>query len=166
MSNKMLKKPPEETESAPKFVQRFSNKFLYIALGILILLVVGSIVFYSVRESVYTLRLPNGNISLEIADTQEKRVQGLSGRESLNGGLLFVFDESSKQNCFWMKDMKFSIDMVWLDESKKIVTIAENVSPDTYPRIFCPNVSARYGLEVEAGKAEELGILTGEKLSF
>jgi len=96
------------------------------------------------------------------------RQKGLSGRESLSpkSGMLFVFDSSSEKNCFWMKDMKFAIDMVWIDDQKNVVTVTQNVGPDTYPSVFCPEVSVKYGLEINAFSAEKYGIKTGEKLSF
>jgi uncharacterized protein len=49
-----------------------------------------------------------------------------------------VFDREGYQG-FWMKEMNFPIDIVWLNKDKKIVHIEHNVSPDTYPKIFNPN---------------------------
>src|SRR4051812_48326835 len=58
-------------------------------------------------------------ISIEVADTPEARERGPSGRESLpqGSGVLFVFDAPATYG-FWMKDMRFPIDIVWLDEEK------------------------------------------------
>jgi len=91
-------------------------------------------------------------IIIEIADTPAERERGLSGREQLahDRGLLFVFEKPGKYG-FWMKDMNFSIDIVWLDHDGKIIYIAENVAPSTYPQVFLPPIDALYVLEVSAG---------------
>ncbi len=97
-------------------------------------------------------------LNLEVVDTERERTRGLSGRESLgkNAGMLFVFPVSNTYG-FWMKDMNFSIDIVWLDENFEIVYIKEEVSPETYPESFRPDTPARYVLEVNAGVMNEMG---------
>lgn len=106
------------------------------------------------------LLAPGGRIVVEVVDTAELQQLGLSGRQDLgdNSGMLFVFDDSSIERCFWMKDMNFAIDMVWLDSDKKVVHIENDVAPETYPNSFCPDQPAKYVLEVNAGRAEQLGI--------
>ena len=100
----------------------------------------------------------------DVVDTDDERVQGLSGRENLarNEGMLFVFDEPGKY-CFWMKDMNFAIDMLWLDGSGKVVHMAENATPDSYPQQFCPDTEASYVFEVNAGVAGALGLDIGSQ---
>lgn len=100
------------------------------------------------------------SFNIERADTEASRKKGLSGRDSIGAkdAMLFVFDKPG-QRCMWMKDMKFSIDMVWLDASKRIVAIEHNVSPDTYPKNFCHD-NAQYVLEFAAGTAKRLGLST------
>jgi len=104
--------------------------------------------------------------SLLVADTDAERTQGLSGRDDLskNMAMLFVFPEPSEQ-CMWMKDMKFSLDMVWLDSSKKIVKIAEAVAPETYPKAFCAD-NTKYVLEFNSGVAQENNLKIGQNLNF
>jgi len=72
-------------------------------------------------------------IRAEIADTIGKQQKGLSGRDSLgeNQGILFIFGLPS-QRSFWMKEMKFPIDIIWLRDGK-VVEITENLPP---PRGF------------------------------
>jgi uncharacterized membrane protein (UPF0127 family) len=114
------------------------------------------------------LSAPEGTIQIEIADDPQERKQGLSGRSDLdeNSGLLFIFENSDVQNCFWMKDMKFSIDMIWMNAEKEVVTIAENISPDTFPETFCPTSNAKYGLEISSGNSKNLQIVNGSKLRW
>lgn len=58
---------------------------------------------------------------------------GLSYTEKIpdNAGMLFVFDEVSAKN-FWMRDMLFDIDIIWLDENKQVVGFFENVKKESY----------------------------------
>lgn len=106
-------------------------------------------------------------ISLEVADTDAERVKGLSDRPSLpdDCGLLFVYGQASRHG-IWMKDMHFPIDIVWLDEDKKIVHLLEHVQPETYPDVFQPSAPARYIIELNAGMAQQSGFSVGRQLSF
>lgn len=106
-------------------------------------------------------------VRVEVAATGEEKAQGLSGRNCLDpdSGMLFHYDLSGDY-CFWMKDMKFAIDMVWLDDDKKVITIKDRVTPETYPESFCPDRPAKYIVEVDAGKAQEYGWQVGAVLDF
>ena len=88
---------------------------------------------------------------LLVADTPQKRQQGLSGREKLlpNTGMFFKFDTLEQQG-IWMKDMNFSIDILWLDENCKAVAF-KSASPDSYPETFTPKVPALYVVELPVG---------------
>lgn len=104
--------------------------------------------------------------SAEIARTESERAKGLSGRDGLasNKAMLFVF-EADGYHGFWMKDMKFAIDIVWLDSNKKVVHIERNVPPHSVPRqSYWPPELARYVLELAAGQAA--GVSIGETAVF
>jgi hypothetical protein len=103
-------------------------------------------------------------IYVETAATEVARERGLSGRDSLapNTGVLFVFDTDGEWG-IWMKDMKFSIDILWLAEDGTVVTIAPNTSPDSYPQSFRPTAPAHYVLELPAGFAAAHSIGVGSK---
>lgn len=105
-------------------------------------------------------------ISLEIAADDASRQKGLSGRDSLaaDKGMLFVLDQSGRE-CFWMKDMRFAIDMVFIDNAKQIVQVTPNVTPQTYPKSFCAD-QTRYVIELAAGQSNRLQLRTGQQLSF
>lgn len=116
-----------------------------------------------------TVELPKGTISVEVADTPQAREQGLSGRSGLdaNEGLLFVFDHPGRY-AFWMKDMRFPIDIVWINEEGVVVHVENAVSPDTYfkenpPRTFVNTPYASYVLELASGEAERHGVYLGTK---
>ncbi len=106
-------------------------------------------------------------VSLEVVDNESSRTLGLSGRDSLpnDKAMLFVFEQPDKY-CFWMKDMKFNIDMIWLDSDKKIVKIQKDVSPGTFPKSFCSMQDALYVLELNGGESTKFGLATGMQLDF
>ena len=110
-----------------------------------------------------------GNISLQasVADTPETRQQGLSGTPFLPEGIvkLFVFDSNGMWG-FWMKDMNYPIDIIWLNENREVIYIAPAVSPDTYPASFTPPTPARYVIETTSGFAASYEIKTGTVVSF
>lgn len=114
-----------------------------------------------------TLRVNGRSFSLEVANTSAERELGLGNRASmpLNHGMLFVFSQP-QDVCFWMKDMHFPLDMIWLSANKKVVYMQQNVSPNTYPDTFCPEVPALYVIELNAGTAAKVGISDGQVLSF
>lgn len=95
-------------------------------------------------------------IIVTVADTPALRAQGLSFRDSIkqNEGMLFVF-ETPEMSGFWMKDMSFSIDVIWFDKEKRIIDVWENADPQSYPRIVTPRVPAQFVLEVPAGFFKE-----------
>ncbi len=104
---------------------------------------------------------------IEFADTEDARVQGLSGRSNLSegSGLLFIFDTSDEHG-IWMKDMRFAIDIMWFDESGVIVGLKENASPDSYPEVFYPEKRARYVLETPAGFIRTHGLAMGKHVTI
>ena len=79
--------------------------------------------------------------------------------------MLFKYDEPGIYG-IWMKDMKFAIDVIWLDGGYRVIKIAENVRPDSFPKVFEPNQPALYVLEVNAGFAARNGIKAGDKVEL
>jgi uncharacterized protein len=113
------------------------------------------------------VRAPQGIVNAMIADTDRTREHGLSDRESLatDAGLLFIFPNVSTSG-FWMKDMHFALDIVWINEQKQVIGIDANISPDTYPDVFMPPAPIKYVLELNAGKAADFDIEKGVQLVF
>lgn len=107
------------------------------------------------------VRVNDRTIIADLAVTGVDRQQGLSGRSALgeDEGLFFVFTHDSRHK-FWMKEMNFPIDIIWLDRNLKVVGIKENALPESYPdEVFEPQYGdARYVLEVNAGFVEQEGI--------
>ncbi len=106
-------------------------------------------------------------LSLIFATTSDEQELGLGQRNSLpsDEGMLFVFPIPGNY-AFWMKDMRFSIDMIWMDSNFTITHIASDVSPDTYPKSFTPNTDSSYVLETNAGYSQKNNLSVGETLDF
>lgn len=113
-----------------------------------------------------TLTVGTKQIEVEVADAQAEIVQGLSGRESLepDTGMYFVLGERQEVT-FWMYQMKFPIDIIWID-SGVIVGIETNApipTPDNIATFQSPTPVTNV-LEVNAGFAAENNIIVGDKV--
>ena len=111
-------------------------------------------------------------IKVKIADEPKEQQTGLADNSSLalDEGMMFVFDQS-KRNTFWMKDMKFAIDIIWIDDQKKIVDIAPNVPPEPNKgekelTRYKPKSDAKYVLEINAGLSSLHNLQIGDQVSF
>lgn len=124
----------------------------------------------------------NGDlIFTDVVDNEIEREMGLSGKEKLKAykaegriiteGMLFVFKEEQTTN-FWMKDMTFNLDIIWLDGNYKIVHIEKNVSANSYnaqdpskSKTFTNgNNLAKYVLEINGGLSDQMNLKTGDTL--
>lgn len=103
-------------------------------------------------------------VTVDVADSDEERIKGLSGSDPLpaNHGLLFIFNADGYP-AIWMKDMNYAIDIIWIDREGTIVSIAPSVQPDSYPQIFKPAQPARYVLEMKAGYVDERNVQAGDQ---
>jgi uncharacterized protein len=106
----------------------------------------------------------------DIAATDEQRTKGLSLKDSLaeNEAMLFVFDNEG-EHTFWMKNMKFPIDIIWIDTDKTVVHLEHNLQPCS-SELFCPtykpNDESLYVLETIGGFAERYDIVRGTMVEF
>ena len=105
------------------------------------------------------------SLRLDYATAGAGREQGLSGRADVPDGygMLFAFPESDYHG-FWMKDMLVPVDILWLDEAGRAVSILSEVATSTYPHVFYPSAPARYVLETAAGFARSHMVATGTPL--
>jgi uncharacterized protein len=101
---------------------------------------------------------------VEIADDEAERERGLMFRPPLEAdrGMLFEF-ESSQEQSFWMRNTPSSLDIVYIDPTGSIVSIAHNATP--YSETPIPSNGAANGvLEVRAGRMDEIGAKPGDKV--
>lgn len=118
-----------------------------------------------------TITLPSGaKIIAELAIQPEDQQRGLMFRQSLarDRGMLFV--HQSGQHPYWMYQCNFPIDIIWMDENRRVVEISPNTPPCKSEAKDCPSYGGRetsmYVLEVAAGVASEQGVRVGSTLSF
>ena len=102
---------------------------------------------------------------LLVADEPREHRRGLGNRDTLDADtvMLFTFPENGRHG-IWMKDMRFAIDIVWLDDQNRIVHIEKEIAPETYPEVFTPEHDTRYVIEMHAGRASELLLEVGQQL--
>ena len=138
-----------------------------LARNILLVLTLLLVLLLLLPKPAKKITLNNKNIRVEVVNKEADLKKGLSGHQNLAGneGMLFVLGVNNK-GCIWMKDMQFAIDVLWLDGAKRVIDIASNISPDTYPNTFCPDQKARYILEVPAGTIQKNTWKIGQQASF
>ncbi len=102
------------------------------------------------------LTVKGKKIEVCVADTKDTRTQGLSNTSKLSKGkgMLFVFDKVGKYT-FWMKDMNYAIDILWLDENMNEVFRTSNALPSDFPATYVSEIPAKYILEVNPGEIPE-----------
>lgn len=108
-------------------------------------------------------------VTVEIAADDATREQGLMYRDHLppDTGMIFLFPQSGDYP-FWMKNTLIPLDMIWIDDQKRIVHVARDVPPckaDPCPS-YPPGGTARYVLELAAGVAARHGLQNGQTLRF
>lgn len=109
-------------------------------------------------------------LSAEIPVTSELISRGLSVKNQLreNESMLFVFEEPSRYS-FWMKDMRFPIDVIWLDSNGKIVHIEENLAPCPLVLVcpgYAPRADSQFVLETIAGFVQKHNVSLGTNIKF
>ena len=94
---------------------------------------------------------------LQLAVTAAQQELGLGDRAKLplDNGMLFVY-HSSGTRCFWMKGMRFALDMIWLSRADEVVSVQPDVLPKSYPSVYC--TQAQDVIELDAGQARFAGI--------
>lgn len=145
-----------------------SKKILHgtiIAVAALVVISCAVVAYRVWRGSGATVMVGGKMFHVEVVDTPEAMATGLSGRDGIgeNQGMLFVFERDGA-HAFWMKGMRFAIDIVWIDKDKRVVHVEQNVSPDDQQKMYKPPRHARYVLEVAAGGADV--IANGEMVIF
>lgn len=111
------------------------------------------------------VKIENKTYRLFVADTEEKRKRGLSNISSIKDGegMIFVFNKPDYYR-FWMKDMKFPLDFLFL-RGDQVVDLLANVDPSTYPQTFISKSPADKIIELKAGEIDKLGVNISDTIS-
>lgn len=127
--------------------------------------------FNKIAQANPTVIIRNKTFLVELADSDEKRVKGLSKRNTLeqNKGMLFLFEKPGIYP-FWMKDTLIPLDMIFINDNH-IVTIHKNVQPqpnalDAELLRYAPKEPINYVLEINAGLSEKYGFEEGDEVMY
>ena len=143
----------------------------FIIVGVVILVLSGLSLINENNSSddFQKITINDHQLIVEVVDSPDELTLGLSFRDKIGSdGMLFVLPERRVPN-FWMKDMKFDLDIIWID-GKKVIGISKEVP---HPHggenlsqlpIYSPNLPATHVLEIEAGEAEARGIEVGDQV--
>ena len=114
------------------------------------------------------VRFENGaKVNVEVVKEPLEITTGLMFRDKLgtDKGMLFSYGYDDRHT-IWMKNMKFPIDILWIDSNNRVVHVAENVEPcvkEPCP-VYIPSADSRYVLEVNANFAEVNEIIPGQEV--
>lgn len=154
-------------------------KKIFIVYGVLIVLVIilaifkaGDLLRFLPTSTKGTATVNNQTYKLLLADDEKERMQGLSKRNNLakDTGMLFVFEKKDRY-AFWMKDMRFPIDLIYIDDGK-VVDVIENAKPPIDNnnvlgiQVIKPKNAANYVLEINAGEIKKHNVKVGDKVTF
>lgn len=119
---------------------------------------------FSSEKKHIVVSFKNSSVMAEVSDTEVSRIRGLSGRTSLKDGEGMWFDFGTDgYPSFWMKEMNFPIDILWLNKDLEITYLKENATPESYPEMFTPSSLCRFVLEVPSGFVKKYEVKIGEK---
>lgn len=111
-------------------------------------------------------------IDVEVASTPAQSERGLGYRDALapDAGMIFDLHET-RVATFWMKGMRFPLDMVWIGEDRRVVGITADVRPepgvdDGQFHRYSSTAPVRYVLELNAGAAARIGLTPSSQLTF
>jgi uncharacterized protein len=113
--------------------------------------------------------IKNACVQAEVVSSEADRERGLMFKQALpeNQGMLFIFDRPQNPR-FWMKNVNFPLDIIWIDQAKNVVDLKLNAQPcKSEPcETFLPRASSLYVLEVNAGFVRQYGIAVGDRVNF
>lgn len=130
----------------------------------------GGKVSFSLFKNSASVRVKNTTFSAEIAETPKEKEIGLSEKKSLpqDKAMLFQFGTPGFYS-FWMKNMKFPIDIIYI-KNNKVVTIYKNVqppsNPDENPQVYTPTEQADTVLEINAGLSNKYSFSIGDSVTI
>lgn len=145
------------------------NKSMFISVVLIAVVLIGwqlfSKRFLQTDNELVTIRIENKTISAERVTDDAKLALGLGGRQGIcqDCGMLFVFPQKG-DFAFWMKGMRFPLDLLWLADGK-VVHVEKNVAFDD-KRVFHASIPADMVLEVNAGFCEQAGIREGSAFTL
>jgi uncharacterized protein len=151
------------------FSLSMSNKKLAMMAIVFGVIVFAGTMFYYMKNPLgLKLQIRSHEFRVDLAISAEDHIKGLSGKTDMpkDRGMLFIFD-TKQQYSFWMKDMNFPLDIIWIDD-KTIVDISKNVPVEASypPPTYTPNKSVNRVLEINAGLSDAYGFQIGDSVTY
>ncbi len=148
-------------------------KKILISLILILLILIVTVIIAGMlgkpKDSLVNLRIKDHVFKVEVADTIEERQLGLSKRYSIaeDGGMLFVYDEKGTYG-YWMKDMYFPIDILWIEDNIVVDILKSVVIPSTEKDlvVYYPYKPINKVLEIKSGLSDILNIQIGDKITI
>lgn len=149
------------------------NKILFALAALFILFIIFIFALYEKNNLFGTktsaVTIDGHTFTVEVARTQKEREVGLSGRNSLarDHGMLFLFDKPTVTVGFWMKNMHFPLDIIYINGTK-VVTVFQDLPPGKgdNPPTYYPGSAADKVLEIPAGSAKKYTITSGDDVKI
>lgn len=118
-----------------------------------------------------TITIGANKFKVEVSQTEQARKVGLSEHTALpeDTGMLFVLEKKDEQPIFWMKGMKFPIDIIWINDNvvsevtPNVPTVPQGLADSQIPR-YSPRSRVDYVFEVPGGVCQKLGIKAGDSV--
>ena len=155
----------------PSSLDQKKKRIIMMVLLAVLLISVSTFLVQRDDAKTIVIAFPNGvEIEAEVADTPEKLLFGMAFQDALppNGGMLYIF-ESTGPHRVTTKEYRFPVDMIWVDESRHIVSISENVPPckqESCPWHGSTSSAVRYLVQTPAGFAKHSGVEIGGELKY
>lgn len=143
--------------------------FVFFLLALVCGILMGIKLFTKSQNNFPFVILNGQKIIIEVADTPQKITRGLSGRTLMasDRGMLFVFN-SPVNSSFWMKEMKFNLDFIFIKDYA-VVNLIENVpfpKDNESPQTVTPKSEYNMVLEVNSGVIEETKVKIGDRITL
>jgi uncharacterized membrane protein (UPF0127 family) len=142
--------------------------FLKLVIVLVVLAAIGAaVLWYMTMPKMVDIKLGNHNFKATVLTERQDLQNGLSGTDSLPADELMFFDFGGDYRWgIWMKDMKYSIDVIWMDKDGKVTHIVEEMKPESYPGHYQPEDLSRYVIEGISGTIDKTGIKKGDVVAL
>lgn len=116
-----------------------------------------------------TVMIRGKKFSAYIADTPARQAIGLMFRERLKNSecMLFIFNKPGSYG-IWMRNMRFPIDIIWLDDCRKVISVKNAVQPAGSLEFttYHPSAAAKYVIEIQSGFIRQNKIKVGQHIDI
>lgn len=143
------------------------DKIIFIIRITGLILAVGLIIYLYMNKKEYkNIQIGDNKYKVEVVKEAKDQIKGLSDRTDMNNidGMLFIYDKSEMQS-FWMKGMRFDLDIIWINNGK-VIGFEENISHQDQQTSYKSSESANMVLELETGRIKKDDLKVNDEIKF